>query len=322
MALKVAVTGATGFAGQHVLRELLARGHEVRALVRDPRRLPAFPKVEAVPGDLRQPATLERLAAGADVLINLAGAIAARSRAEFQAVNVHGTSLLAEAAAAAGIKRIVHVSSLAAREPGLSGYGESKHEAEKIFAGKPGAVIVRPPAVYGPGDYGTFPLVSQLLKRVALIPSQRTARFSLIYVQDLAEIIADLAVDDRSGPVDVHDGRAGGYGWQDLAGIVHAQEGVPGRVVYLPRFLAKSAAIVATPLQLVTPRPLMITPGKIRELYHTDWVCDGGISAKRPTLFAEGIAKTLAWYRQEEWLPPRRKADKTRPVATLGESAE
>jgi len=322
MALKIAVTGATGFAGQHVMRTLLAGGHQVRALARNPQRLAGVGRVEVVAGDLHQPESLGQLVDSVDAVVHLAGAIAARSRAEFHATNVEGTKSLAAAAAAAGVRRIVHVSSLAAREPQLSAYGESKRTAEAVFAGNPGAVIIRPPAIYGPGDRGTLPLIRQLLNPVALIPSHVAARFSLIYVQDLADIIATLAGDERTGIHEVHDGKAGGYGWHDLVALARVQEGVPRRLTYLPKLLPLAVAYAVTPLQLVSTSLLMITPGKIRELYHGDWTCDGGLTASRPTSFADGFACTVAWYRKEEWLPPRRNADKSRTSTKYGESAE
>jgi nucleoside-diphosphate-sugar epimerase len=322
MTLIIAMTGATGFAGQHVLRRLLADGHRVRALARDPRRLQTADRLDIVEGDLRQSESLYRLVQGADIIVNVAGAVAARSSAEFRAINVAGTRFLADAARQARVKRFVHVSSLAAREPSLSAYADSKREAEEVLAGQVNSIIIRPPAVYGPGDRGTLPLMQQLLKPLALIPSRQSARFSLIYVEDLAEIVTRQASEAQRGIIEVHDGKAGGYDWNELMRVARSQENVPQRLSFLPKALPLAVAYAVTPLQFAVSRPLMVTPGKIRELYHADWVCRNGLTADKPTGFPEGFRRTIAWYRQEGWLPPPRRPDRKRAIPPYGETAE
>jgi nucleoside-diphosphate-sugar epimerase len=320
MVLKIAVTGATGFAGRHALRALISAGHRICALAREPRRLQEFSAVEAVAGDLLQPASLEKLVSGTDVVVHLAGAIAARSRAEFHAINVEGTKLLADAAKRAGVRRFIHVSSMAAREPQLSAYGESKRAGEAAISEWANAIILRPPIVYGPRDRGALPLFRLLVSPVALIPGRASARFSVIYVEDLASIIASLVENDKTGLHEIHDGKPGGYGWQDLISIARHLEGAPKRAAFLPKVVPLSIAYAVAPLRLVSPHPMMITPGKIRELYHDDWTCRGGLTANPPTGLADGFAKTAAWYRKEGWLPDHRHADKSRASANYGES--
>jgi nucleoside-diphosphate-sugar epimerase len=319
MGVRIAMTGATGFAGEHVLRRLLAEGHELRALARDPRKLTPQGRLDVVAGDLRSPASLQSFAAGADVIVNLAGATAARSRADFHAINAHGTRFLAAAAAAAGVKRFIHVSSLAARAPELSPYAESKRAAEEALSGFSTAVVLRPPAIYGPGDRGTLPLIRQLLRPLAVIPGSNSSRFSLLFVEDLASVIAGMIGTALSGVHEVHDGTPGGYSWEDLAETARAVEGTPRRVAYLPRMLPLALAHLAAPLRVAAARPPLFSPGKVRELYHRDWICTGGLTAPRPTPFAEGFKRTVQWYRQEQWLPPRHNADKSRATATTGD---
>src|SRR5690606_35973786 len=127
-----------------------------RLLVRDPQRLAArvgTAPVEIVNGSLAEPSSLHRLCDGADVLIHCAGLISARSEAAFAAVNVEGTKRLVETAALAGVPRLVHLSSLAAREPGLSPYAATKREGDEAVAATCPAtmswIVLRPPAVYG-----------------------------------------------------------------------------------------------------------------------------------------------------------------------------
>ena len=130
-------------------------------------------------------------------------------------MNATGTEAVARAASASGITRFVHISSLAAREPQLSHYGASKRAGEDIVqrhvaAGK--LLIIRPPAVYGPGDKATLPLLKALTGTTAIIPGGRASRFSLIHVHDLARGIAMAVESDVAGVVEVSDGTPGGYG--------------------------------------------------------------------------------------------------------------
>jgi len=132
MSRTIAITGATGFAGRHAVSELLLRGFALRALVRDPARAGLAAGVETVQGDLADTAALARLVDGADAVIHLAGALTALDRDGYFRVNAEGTRALADAAQRARVRRFVHISSLAAREPQLSGYAASKRAGEEI----------------------------------------------------------------------------------------------------------------------------------------------------------------------------------------------
>ena len=155
--MKLAVTGGTGFVGSHLIDVALAGGHEVKALTR--REQPPREGVEWISGDLGSRDALEKLVGDADAVIHVAGTINAPNAAGFEKGNVQGTLAMLAAATAGGIRRFVHVSSLAAREPKLSLYGASKAKAEELVhsSGLDWA-SVRPPAVYGPGDKETLEL--------------------------------------------------------------------------------------------------------------------------------------------------------------------
>ena len=128
----VAVTGATGFVGRAVLRELAAMGLPVRALTRSPR--PPGPgtgrAASWVAGTLSDTRALSELVAGADTVLHIAGLTKATGRAALMATNAGGTARLAALARAAGVRHFVLVSSLAAREPHLSDYAASKAAGE------------------------------------------------------------------------------------------------------------------------------------------------------------------------------------------------
>ncbi|MDP9137502.1 MAG: NAD-dependent epimerase/dehydratase family protein [Pseudomonadota bacterium] len=311
----VVVTGVSGFIGRHVAKALLERGVAVRGLVR--RRsgidgaLPAG--VEVVEGDLANPAVADDLTRGAAAVIHCAGAIRARSRQEFFATNGNGTQRIVEAAEQSGVERFVQVSSLAAREPDLSDYAASKREGENAVARaarRISWITVRPPAVYGPGDRATLPLVRALSRRTAWLPGTPAQRLSLIHVTDLALALAMLASsrEPNAACFEIDDGRPGGYGWPDFEAAASRVNGRPTRIGLIPKSLLIGPALAASVSSLFVRRAPLLSLGKLNELYHPDWVARGprleAVSAWRPTRGLEtGLRETMAWYRERGWLP-------------------
>ena len=312
---KIAVTGATGFVGRHVVVELLKRGHRVVALVRDSTTAGLPSDVRTVEGHLEDSAALAELVRDADAVVHLAGVIAAVNRRGYLRYNTGPTQALANAAMDAGVERFVFASSLAAREEGLSDYGGSKAAAEQAlrqFNGRLSVLILRAPAIYGPGDRATLPLIRQLTGPVVMIPGRREQRFSLLHVRDFTRIIADAVVGDVTGTFELSDGTPGGYGWKDLIRIAEADDGRSKRSVFLAKPLVAGVAALRSGVARLTGTPGMINPGKVRELYHHDWVARGpGLALTDPITFARGFPETLAWYRAHGWLPPHREADRS-----------
>jgi nucleoside-diphosphate-sugar epimerase len=315
----IAVTGASGFVGQHVMRALEKSAGEVRLLSRRAISDIVPSHWSVMRGSLEDEAALSNLVTGADAVLHLAGAISAPSDAAFYSINEAGTRRLAQAAQKAGVRRFVHMSSLAAREPQLSAYASSKRAAETCltsFADEMSIAIIRAPAVYGPGDKATLPLIQQLTKRLAVIPSAAANHFSLIYVTDLAEVAVTALHEDWSGLRDADDGREGGHDWQALASAVSVLEGHKVRVVFLPQSVAYGVASLISAASAMLGRTSMITPGKMRELYHRDWVSKAGaLQANPPTGLEEGFRRTLSWYRQAGWLPGGPAIDRRPPNA-------
>ena len=165
----LAVTGATGFVGRHLLRLAREAGHPLRALTRGWR--PPEEGIDWIDGALDRPDALAKLVDGADAVIHIAGLINAPTRAAFEAVNVGGTANMIDAARAIGVRRFIHISSLAAREPDLSDYGWSKAKSERVVAASGlDWTIVRPPAIYGPGDRETFELFKMARRGFVALP--------------------------------------------------------------------------------------------------------------------------------------------------------
>src|SRR5213592_4691754 len=187
--MKLGVTGGTGFVGSHLLDVAIASGHQVKALTR--REQPFRDGVEWIPGSLDDRAALQRLVTESDAVIHIAGVISAPGKAGFDRGNVEGTLAMLAAATAGGVQRFIHVSSLAAREPKLSMYGASKARAEELVhsSGLDWA-IVRPPAVYGPGDRETLELFRMAKLGLMLMPPR--GRVSVIHARDLARLLLAL----------------------------------------------------------------------------------------------------------------------------------
>lgn len=322
--MRIAVTGATGFVGRHLVHALAAR-HEVRALVR--RRDPALSElgVELVAGALEDGDALGRLVAGAEVVVHAAALIRAPSAAEFDRVNHRGTEHLVRAAARAGVRRFVLVSSLAARAPAVSAYARSKAAAEtalKEAGGQLETVVVRPPAVYGPGDRATLEIFRGIARGRLILPANARGRFSLLYVEDLAALVAELVTAPLPAGllVEPDDGTENGYDWPGLAAIASAAAGRPVKLHLLPRSAAGLLAGASELLARFTGGEAVLPRDKLGELFYPDWVCrarpDPALLSWRPAVgFAEGVRRTLEWYRAAGWLP---RAETARGP-TLGE---
>lgn len=191
----VAVTGASGFIGRHLVRRLATRGHRMRILVRD--QAPASPTSETITGDLSDPAALRALVAGADAVVHLVGIIAERGRATFVAVHVEGTRNLVDAARAAGVRRLVFMSALGARdEAGATAYHRTKARAEAIVraCGIP-AAIFRPALISGPENVPIRTL-ARLHRFLPAVPVFGDGSYPMqpIWIEDVTEAFA-LAVE-------------------------------------------------------------------------------------------------------------------------------
>ncbi len=308
--LSVAVTGASGFVGRQTVKRLRAAGHAVRVLShRTPVR--AIDGVEVVAGGLDDASALDRLVAGAGAVVHLAGLVAAARPADFDTVNAGGTARLADRAEAAGVGRFLYVSSLAAREPGLSAYGASKRAGEAGLAGRPGLPcdVLRPPAVYGPGDRHALVLLRLLKRRIALLPAPEEARVALIHVDDLAgAILAWLHGPRPQGATfEITDGARDGYGWREV--IDTAARALSVRPVHVrpPRAVLTAAGLIARGGARLIGRPPFLSPDKVRELRHPDWRADAGPfrhrTGWRPEIgLASGFSRTVRWYRAAGWL--------------------
>ncbi|WP_338444965.1 NAD-dependent epimerase/dehydratase family protein [Pelagerythrobacter marensis] len=301
----LALTGGTGFVGQATL-DAIARGNlSARALAR---KVPgdSRPGIEWVRGSLSDRAALARLVDGAEAAIHIAGLTSTLVPAEFEAANVAGTLALIEAAKAAGVRRFVFVSSLAARRPDLSAYGASKARAEKVVAASGlDWTIVRPPAVYGPRDRDMFELFRAA--RRGVVPMPPAGRASMIHVDDLADLLLALVPGGEgvSGAVfEPDDGREGGWPHRELALAIGTAVGRRPWVPHLPRGVLDWASRIDCAVRRDKAR---LTPDRVGYMCHPDWVADPARAVPtdrwRPRIpTPHGLAATAQWYRDKGWL--------------------
>lgn len=276
----VALTGATGFIGRSISDRLLRHGWRVRALVRpasphSDRLMPGCEPVEVAltPGNT----ALKEALRGADALVHAAGAVRGQGYADFRAANVDSVRAAAQAlAAVAPDTPMLLMSSLAASRPELSAYARSKRDGEAVLAAQSGIrwTVLRPPAVYGPGDREMRPLFDWLRRGIAPIVGPRERRLSLIHVADLAAAVqAWVAAPQEAagGYFAIDDGRPGGYDWDAL---IAAAAGGRARRVPVPRALLMTLGAINSAAARVTGYSPMLTPGKVREVCHPEWLCD------------------------------------------------
>lgn len=301
--MKLAVTGGTGFIGSRFIERALATGHAVQALTRRPQ--PPKAGVKWVEGALGDGGSLRRLVEAADTVVHIAGVLNARDPAEFEKGNVEGTLAMLAASTAAGVTRFVHVSSLAAREPKLSNYGASKARAEALVerSGLDWA-IVRPPAVYGPGDRETLELFRMAKLRLMLLPPR--GRVSVIHVDDLVGLLLSLA--EASEPKKVvlepDDGRPGGWSHKELARAIGRAVGRRNLSLSMPASMLRMGAVVD---QLVRRERAKLSADRAAYFSHRDWVVN---PERRPpeTLWRpqidtdSGLGETARWYERHGWL--------------------
>jgi NADH dehydrogenase len=194
----VTVFGGSGFVGRHVVRALVKRGYRVRVAVRRPdlagflQPLGMVGQIHAVQANLRYPDSVAAAVKGASAVVNLVGILQEGGRQNFAAVQANGARVIAQACAAAGIARLVHVSAIGAEAGSKSLYARSKAEGEAaVLAAVQGAVILRPSIVFGPEDgfFNRFAALARMLPALPLVGGGDT-RFQPVFVGDVAEAVA------------------------------------------------------------------------------------------------------------------------------------
>ncbi|KAA3608206.1 MAG: NAD-dependent epimerase/dehydratase family protein [Planctomycetota bacterium] len=302
--MRILMTGATGFVGTTTVPMLLEAGHQLRLLLRQPDRLAKswrdHPQVEWVQGAMDRPESLDGICRGVDAVLHVAGVLCPKRSREFLPVNVEGTRHLAQDCRQQAPKaRFVLISSLAASGPGrprrdqdpaqpVSAYGHSKLAGEQALAaaGLEDWVVLRPPAVYGPGDDGFLPYFQSAASGMPmLIPAGGTAHLSMIHVRDLAAAMKAALECPRplAGPR-LHVCHPEEVGLESLLAGIAAAVGRPCRTLPVPFPVVRALAGLVSPWRLLTGKPKYLSLDKVRELRQPAWCCD-----------PSGAAKLLGW---------------------------
>jgi dihydroflavonol-4-reductase len=306
------VTGATGFLGGHLVRELIGRGEQVRALARptsDVRELVEL-GVEISPGDLSDSFALAKAADGCDRVFHLAGLVThdRRRRDELNTINVDGTRRVLEAVEPGA--RVVYVSSVAAVGPasaldrpatedqpfpkqaiGLP-YADSKRAAEAVVAEAVArgvdVVIANPGFLIGPGDVykvSTWPLAAYLAGKLRF---STDGALSFTDARDVAAALPVLADRGRTGERTILANRDGNASWSDFFARIAAVSGVKRMVIKFPPPIAIASATVV---------PWPVRADEVRAAAHW-WVYDPAKAEReldfRPRGLDEAIEATIA----------------------------
>ena len=339
----ILVTGATGFIGRNLVQTLVDRGDRVTCLVRRKNEDGPFasPNVVQVLGDITDPVSVKKTVEEQTTVFHLAGRIAAIRKEEFEQVNAGGTRNIAEACAASATPpTLVFVSSLAAAGPIVDGrprtetdppapisdYGRSKRHAElaaREFADRVPTSIVRPGIVFGPGDPALLKAFrAPYYLRAHAFPRLGKARYSLIYVDDLIDLLLKVAADGSRIPREETDPTTGKT---DPRGVYFAAcEADPtykelGRI--MGRELGRRVTVpIPSPMPIIwttatmnslvariTRKPASLGIDKAREIAAGSWQCSS-LKAREELEFhvevplADRIRQTGKWYLENGWL--------------------
>jgi nucleoside-diphosphate-sugar epimerase len=258
MTATILVTGAAGVMGSRLVRLLAQAGRPVRGLVLrgDPLRARLDPRCEVVEGELADPAALARACAGVELVYHLAAVILSPDVTVFDRVNRDGTATLVRAAAAAGVRHFVYVSSASVVYPRRTPYAESKLAAERIVAAETrfAHTIVRPTLVYDESGGQEFRLFLDYLRRFPLVPfvGPGTARKRPVLSDDVVDGLARIAGNLRAQGRTYNFSGGEAIGIEALARLMLAHHGLRRRFVHLPVPLCK---VVAAAMKVVVADP-------------------------------------------------------------------
>jgi dihydroflavonol-4-reductase len=299
--MRIAVTGATGFIGRHVVSHLASRGDEVIQVGRPLER-----------------AALCKAFRSVDTVIHLAGVVSTSRDEEYVKVNVDGTREVAEAVHESGA-RLVHVSSLAAAGPAppdkprveddppapMTAYGRSKLAGERAITATAGLrwTILRPGVVYGPGDRALLPLFVLAARGLLPLIGQASAAYTFVYISDLVRAVA-AAVDHGARGDVVFVGHPLPVTTRALLEGVRQAVGRGAVIVPIPLPVLRLAAFVGDVGGALRGRPLPINSRRYAELAAEGFVCRVDRLRDRLGVVAEisldeGLAQAAAWYRRE-----------------------
>jgi len=327
--MKVLLTGANGFLGSHILDALCEAGAQVCVLLRKTSNTSLIedrlPHVEVRYGSLTDADSLRAAARGAECIINCAGKTKVIHTSEFYAVNQQGAANVADAANAARdtVRQLIHVSSRAVLGPSrsdapvteddepapVSEYGRSKLEGERevLRRAEVPVTVLRPSAIYGPGDADFLQAFRALKMHVMPLFGGGRQEISLVYVKDAAEaVVRVMGASEAMGRTynvaspEVTTSR-------QLLEEVARQLGVRALPLPLPAWTLYPVCVVQEALSHLTRKANILSRAKYRELKAAGWVCSSERIREElgfvcDTSLRDGVAETMEWYKRRGWL--------------------
>jgi len=311
----ITVFGGSGFIGRHLVRRLAQQQDRVRVAVRQPasaqflKPMGDVGQVTPVQANLRDDRSVAAAVQGADAVVNLVGILYSRGRQSFAAVHHEGALRVANAARAAGVKRLVQMSALGADPQSPAEYARTKAMGEQaVAAAFPGATIVRPSVVFGPED-GFFNRFAQMAMFSPILPvvgrPPHGPSFQPVYVGDVAQAIAAMLDDPGTAGKTFELGGPRTYTLEEVQQRVLEWTGRRRLVAWIPPFVVNLQAAV---LECLPVPPL--TRDQVRLLQ-----VDNVLSGRRPGLAELGIAPTPAEAVAPGYLQRFRRAGKSQPLS-------
>lgn len=322
----VLVTGANGFIGSRLCRRLAADGFAVRILCRESSDLTLLKDIPVtkIIGDITNPGSLPQAVSGVDYIVHLAGLIRARKVSDFYFVNQQGTANLAEAVKNhnPGLKKFVLISSLAAAGPAsvtprkesdpphpITDYGQSKlagEEALKPYFNTFPITIIRPPAVYGPGDKAILTIFQLVNRRLRAYMAGGHNRVQMVFVDDLVEGIIQ-GMDPAKGRNDTFFiAQTESNTVREMMDIIAELLNKKTVPLTVPMPLLKIIALISESFFKMIGKAPLFSRQKVRELT-ADWAIDVSLAQEKLGFtaahdFRTGARITIDWYRREGWL--------------------
>jgi NADH dehydrogenase len=278
----VTIFGGSGFIGSHAVRALAKRGHRIRVAVRSPGRgyklrlLGDVGQIEVVQANIRNPASIARAMAGAQVCVNLVAVLYESGRQKFQSLHVMGARNIAEAARAEGVERFVQVSAIGADPESPSKYGRTKAMGEAAVREiLPSATILRPSIVFGTEDhfFNRFAAMASISPVLPVVGAQ--TRFQPVFVGDVAAAIAAAAAPETEGRT-YELGGPGVYTFKALMALMLRETGRKPLVASVPFPIASLIGSAGDLVAGLIPPPL--TSDQVKMLRNDNVVAPGALT--------------------------------------------
>ena len=286
----IAIFGAGGFIGKHLMRQLTKLDYRVKVATRNP-YLKGYLKPLGNPGQIElfkinifNPNDVKQILKNSDIAINLVGILYETRKQKFNQIHSQFPYLLSNLCNELGIKNLVHVSALGVKEKHVSQYMQSKLQGEKNIQDTfKSSVILRPSVVFGPEDkfFNTFASIAQFSPVLPLIGGGKT-KFAPIYVGDVAKAIVKALELNNSKPKIYELGGSKNYSFKELMEILLIEIKKKRFLIPVPFGMAKFQSYF---LQMM-PNPLL-TPDQVEMLKYNNIV-----SGDYPTLKDLGISGT------------------------------